>query len=141
MLYNWLVSQSNTISAFNVFRYITFRTFISFVTAFAVCLQVGPYFIRRLVKKQIGQSIRDDGPESHKKKAGTPTMGGGLILVSVLVPCLLWVDLANPLLWATLVTTFGFGFIGYMDDWLKVSKKNTKGLSGKIRLLGEFAIA
>lgn len=101
----------------------------------------GPYFINHLKMKHFGQSIRDDGPQTHKKKAGTPTMGGGLILLSTLIPCLLWVDMMNPLVWAVLLITWGFGLIGYIDDWLKVSKKNSKGLSGKIRLIGEFAIS
>lgn len=141
MLYHYLFSLSDQISAFNVFRYITFRTGVSFFTAFLVCWWLGPYFIRRLVNKQIGQSIREEGPQTHKKKAGTPTMGGGLILIGLLVPSILWVDLFNPLVWATLAITLGFGYIGYVDDYLKVSKKNTKGLSGKLRLCGEFAIA
>lgn len=141
MLYNWLVAHANTFSGFNVFRYITFRTFISFVTAFTVCLQAGPYFIRRLVSRQIGQSIRDDGPQTHKKKAGTPTMGGGLILIGLIVPTLLWVNLFDPLVWAVVAVTTGFAYIGYVDDSLKVTKKNTKGLPGRLRLLGEFFIA
>lgn len=141
MLYQWLYSLADQISVFNIFRYITVRTFISFFTAFLLCWMWGPYFIRRLQEKHFGQSIRDDGPQTHKKKAGTPTMGGGLILLSTLVPCLLWVDMFNPLVWAVLVITWGFGAIGYIDDWLKVSKKNSKGLSGKIRLAGEFLIS
>ena len=141
MLYQLLYSWADQISAFNVFRYITVRTFISFFTAFLLCWMWGPYFIRRLRENQIGQSIRDDGPQSHKKKAGTPTMGGGLILLSTLVPCLLWVEMSNPFVWAALLVTWGFGLIGYMDDWLKVSKKNHKGLSGKLRLLCEFLIS
>lgn len=141
MFYQWLYHQSHEFSVLNVFRYITFRSFISFFTAFFFCWTFGPYFIDRLVKGQVGQRVRSDGPQTHLKKAGTPTMGGGLILVSVLAPCLLWIDLASPLLWGALVITVGFGFIGYMDDWLKVSKRNTRGLSGKLRLLGEFAIA
>lgn len=141
MLYQYLYSLADQFSALNVFRYITVRTFISFFTAFLLCWLWGPYFINRLKSYQIGQSIREDGPQTHKKKAGTPTMGGGLMLLSTLVPVLLWVDLRSPLVWATLAVTWGFGFIGYMDDWLKVSKKNTKGLSGKLRLAGEFAIS
>lgn len=141
MLYQLLYSMADDISAFNVFRYITVRTFIAFFTAFLLCWMWGPYFIRRLIKKQIGQSIREDGPQTHKKKAGTPTMGGALILLSTIVPCLLWAEVNNPLVWATLFITFGFGAVGYMDDWLKVSKKNTKGLSGKIRLAAEFLIS
>ncbi len=142
MLYQYLVHNlAEQVSAFNVFRYITFRTFISFFTAFLVCWLTGPYFIRHLVGKQIGQAIREEGPQSHKKKAGTPTMGGGLILIGLLFPALLWVDMTSPLVWSTLAVTLGFGYIGYVDDYLKVSKKNTKGLSGRVRLIGEFLIA
>jgi phospho-N-acetylmuramoyl-pentapeptide-transferase len=141
MLYQLLYSWSEQISAFNVFRYITVRTFISFFTAFLLCWMWGPYFIRRLRESQLGQQIREDGPQSHKKKAGTPTMGGGLILISTLIPCLLWVEITNPLVWAVLITTWGFGLIGYLDDWMKVSKKNHKGLPGRIRLAGEFLIS
>jgi phospho-N-acetylmuramoyl-pentapeptide-transferase len=140
MLYNWLYSLSDHASIFNVFRYITFRTFVSFFTGFLVCLWCGPYFIRSLVKKQIGQTIRDDGPQSHKKKAGTPTMGGGLILLGLIVPAVLWVNLLDPLVWAVLMVTFGFAYIGYIDDSLKVTKKNSKGLPGRLRLVAEFAI-
>lgn len=141
MLYQWLYSMADHFSPLNVFRYITLRTFISFFTAFLLCWIWGPYFIKRLQLKHFGQSIREDGPQSHKKKAGTPTMGGGLILLSTLIPCLLWVDMMNPLVWGVLIVTWGFGLIGYIDDWLKVSKKNSKGLSGKVRLLGEFLIS
>lgn len=141
MLYQWLTSLSDQFSALNVFRYITFRTFVSFFTGFLVCWISGPYFIRGLVKKQMGQVVRDDGPQSHKKKAGTPTMGGGLIMLGLLVPAFLWTNLLDPLVWATLVVTVGYGYIGYVDDSLKVTKKNTKGLSGKLRLAAEFAIA
>lgn len=141
MLYQWLHSLADQYSVFNIFRYITVRTFISFFTGFFLCLIWGPYFIEKLRQKSFGQSIRDDGPQTHKKKAGTPTMGGWLILLSTLVPLALWVDLLNPLVVAVLVITWGFGVIGYVDDYLKVSKKNTKGLSGKIRLAAEFLIA
>lgn len=141
MLYQWLYSLATEFSPLNVFRYITVRTFIAFFTAFFLCLIWGPAFIQRLREKHFGQSIRDDGPQAHKKKAGTPTMGGGLILLSTLVPCLLWVDMMNPLVWGVLIVTWGFGLIGYIDDYLKVSKKNSKGLSGKLRLLAEFLIS
>lgn len=141
MLYQWLYSMANEYSLLNVFHYLTVRSFIAFFTAFFLCLVWGPHFIRRLTQKHFGQSIRDDGPQTHKKKAGTPTMGGGLILLSTLIPCLLWMDIQNPLVWGVLIVTWGFGLIGYIDDWLKVSKKNTKGLSGKIRLAGEFSIS
>ncbi|MES2802930.1 MAG: phospho-N-acetylmuramoyl-pentapeptide-transferase [Bdellovibrionota bacterium] len=141
MFYQWLYSLAEQHSIFNVFRYITVRTFISFFTGFFLCLIWGPYFIESLKKKHFGQSIRDDGPQTHKKKAGTPTMGGWLILLSSLVSIVLWIDVFNPLVVATVVITWGFGLIGYADDYLKVSKKNTKGLSGKLRLAGEFLIS
>ncbi len=141
MLYQWLYSLSDEISVFNVFRYITFRTFISFFTGFLVCWWVGPTFIERLKSRQYGQVIRDDGPQTHKKKAGTPTMGGGLILIGLGAPALLWVNLLDPLVWATIIVTLGFGYIGYVDDSLKVSKKNTKGLPGRLRLIAEFVIS
>ncbi len=140
MLYQWLYEFSDQISAFNVFRYITFRSFMSFITAFLVCWMWGPRFIRRLVTKKKEQSIRDDGPESHKKKAGTPTMGGVLILGSILSAALMWSNVSHPLVQSVMFVTFGFGLIGYWDDFLKVSKKNTKGLSGKFRLFMEFSI-
>lgn len=138
MLYRFLYESSHH---FHVFRYITFRTFMAFMTAFWVCYFVGPYFIQTLRRRHFGQSIRDDGPQTHKKKQGTPTMGGGLILFGVLVPTLLWIDLTNPLVWATLIVTFGFGLIGYWDDWLKVSKRNSKGVKGRTRLFFEFLIS
>lgn len=141
MLFHWLYEQAHQFSALNVFRYITFRAFISFFTAFALCWLLGPLFIRKLVSKQVGQNIRSDGPESHKKKAGTPTMGGGLVLLSTLIPSLMWIDLKNRLVWGALVITWGFGVIGYVDDWLKVSKKNSKGLSGRRRLFFEFLLS
>lgn len=141
MLYKWLFELSDSFSALNVFRYITFRTFISFFTAFFLCWWFGPRFIQTLIRRQVGQSIREDGPQSHKKKQGTPTMGGGLILLGVLVPALLWVDLANLKVWAVLVVTLGFGAIGYLDDSLKVKKKNHKGVPGRVRLAAEFLIS
>lgn len=141
MIYQWLYSLADQYSVMNVFRYITVRTFISFFTGFSLCLIWGPHFINKLKTKHFGQSIREDGPETHKKKAGTPTMGGWLILLSTIVPLILWIDIKNPLVVGTVLITWGFGIIGYIDDYLKVSKKNSKGLSGKIRLFGEFLIS
>ncbi|MEO0335495.1 MAG: phospho-N-acetylmuramoyl-pentapeptide-transferase, partial [Pseudomonadota bacterium] len=141
MLYRLLTELADQYTVFNVFRYITFRTFISFFTAFLVCWIWGPHFIRRMVRKQVGQSIRDDGPETHQKKEGTPTMGGGLMLGGLLLPAILWFDLNNPLVWSVLTITVGFGAVGYWDDHLKVSKKNTKGVPGKVRLAAEFFIS
>jgi phospho-N-acetylmuramoyl-pentapeptide-transferase len=140
LIYSLIQSLGLDLSWTNVFRYITTRTFITFFTSFFLCLFWGPFFIKSLAKKQMKQAIRDDGPQSHLKKQGTPTMGGGLILMSFLIPSLLWMDLQNALVWAVIVVTFGFGAIGYVDDYLKVSKKNTKGLPGKVRLFFEFII-
>ncbi len=141
MFYQWLYSLSEYSPIFNVFRYITVRTFIAFFTSFFLCIIWGPAFIEKLKILSFGQSIRDDGPQEHKKKAGTPTMGGWLILLTCLVPILLWLDLKNPLVMAAVVITWCFGLIGYADDYLKVSKKNSKGLSGKVRLVAEFLVA
>jgi phospho-N-acetylmuramoyl-pentapeptide-transferase len=141
MLYQWLYSLSDHSPIFNVFRYITVRTFIAFFSSFFLCLIWGPAFIQKLKVMSFGQSIRADGPEGHKKKAGTPTMGGGLVLLTSLIPILLWMDLRNPLVLAAIFITWTFGLVGFADDYLKVSKKNTKGLSGKIRLLCEFALS
>ncbi|MEQ1664862.1 MAG: phospho-N-acetylmuramoyl-pentapeptide-transferase [Bdellovibrionales bacterium] len=140
MIYQWLQNLAEYGSVFNVFRYITFRTFISFFTAFFICYFLGPHFIRHMVKKHFGQAIRDDGPQAHLKKQGTPTMGGALLLMGILGAALLWTDLFNPLALAALSVTVGFGIVGYIDDWLKVSKKNSKGLPGKVRLAVEFSI-
>jgi phospho-N-acetylmuramoyl-pentapeptide-transferase len=141
MLFQWLLTFADEITVFNVFKYITFRTFVSFLTGFLVCWGLGPYFIRHLVKKHFGQSIREDGPQGHKKKAGTPTMGGALMLFSVFVTSLMWLDWSNRLALGALFIMMSFGAIGYVDDWLKVSKKNSKGLSGKVRLIGEFGLS
>ena len=122
MIYQWLYSLADQYSVMNVFRYITVRTFFSFFTGFFLCLIWGPQFIQRLKEKHFGQAIRDDGPQTHKKKAGTPTMGGWLILLSTVVPLVLWIDILNPLVVATVLITWGFGLVGYADDYLKVSK-------------------
>ena len=139
MVYHWLYSFSDQISAFNVFRYITVRTFIAFFTGFFLCLIWGPNLIEKL--KNFKQTIREDGPQTHHKKAGTPTMGGWLILLSTLVPLILWIDIKNPLVIGCVLITWGFGLIGFIDDYLKVTKKNAKGLSGKLRLGAEFFIS
>ncbi len=141
MLYQWLLSFADESVFFNVFRYISFRTFIAFLSSFLLCWMYGPTFIRRLVRKQVGQVVRDDGPQSHIKKTGTPTMGGGLIVISMLIPCILWANWQVPLVWACIVITLSFAAIGYIDDYLKIFRKNTKGLSGKLRLLLEFVVS
>jgi phospho-N-acetylmuramoyl-pentapeptide-transferase len=122
-------------SPLNVFRYITVRTVYASLTAMFLALVFGPWLIRRLVEMQIGQFIREEGPQAHQKKAGTPTMGGVLIVLSTAVPTLLWADLSNPFIWLTLFALLGFAAIGFVDDYAKVSKKQNLGLSGKRKLL------
>ena len=127
-------------SGFNVFRYITFRAAYAFVTALIVSFVVGPWLIRRLRQMQLGETIREEGPESHKSKAGTPTMGGLLILSSIFIPVLLWADLGNGYILLALAATIGCGLIGFMDDYLKVVKKRSKGLVGRYKLIGQVAL-
>jgi len=118
MIYHLLFPLHKTISVFNVFRYITFRTIYASLTAFLICFLLGPWVIRKLSYMQIGQYIRDDGPETHHKKAGTPTMGGTLIIFSIIVSTLLWTNLTNYFVWIVLLVTTGYGAIGFVDDYL-----------------------
>ena len=128
-------------SFFNVFKYITFRTFGATITSIVLCMLAGPAFIRLLQRKQMGQAIRDDGPKSHLSKKGTPTMGGGLILIAIVIPTLLWSDLTNKNVWIAVLTTLLFGVIGWVDDYRKVVQKNPKGLSGRQKLVSQTLIA
>ncbi|MAM87311.1 phospho-N-acetylmuramoyl-pentapeptide-transferase [Allohahella sp. A8] len=117
--------------SFSVFQYLTLRAILGVLTALGISLLVGPKVIKNLALRQIGQSIRNDGPESHLSKAGTPTMGGALILVAIVVSTLLWADLSNRYIWITLLTTVSFGAIGWVDDWRKVVEKNSRGLPAR----------
>jgi phospho-N-acetylmuramoyl-pentapeptide-transferase len=142
MLYHFLQSLSQDFSVFNLFRYITFRTGGAILTALILCFILGPRIIGWLKSKQgEGQPIRDDGPESHFKKKGTPTMGGLMILVASFTSTLLWMDLSNRYTWIALLVTLGFGLVGFTDDYLKLTKRNTKGVPGKVRLLLQALIA
>jgi phospho-N-acetylmuramoyl-pentapeptide-transferase len=136
-----VLSKMEGLGFLRVFRYISTRLLAAAITALLISFILGPWFIKRLASRQIGQQIRDDGPESHQKKAGTPTMGGSLIVFSLTTATLLWCDLHNRLVWLCLAVTVGFGIIGFADDYLKISRRNTKGVPGKVRLLAEFAIA
>ena len=137
-LFQWLAKD---IRAFNVFQYITLRTVLAAMTALAISFLVGPRMIRKLTAMKIGQSVRDDGPQTHLIKAGTPTMGGALILTSVAITTLLWGDLENRYVWACLVTTIGFGAIGWVDDYRKVVHRNPKGLSAGVKMFWQTLIA
>ncbi len=135
MLY-WLLYQKlfPYFRLFRIFRYLTFRTVFASLTALLIGLLIGPYVINRLREFQIGQYIREEGPQSHQKKGGTPTMGGVLICISILVPTLLWSDLANPLVWIVMLSTLAFGAIGFADDYIKVVNKTNQGLTGRAKL-------
>ncbi len=143
MLFNLLYPLSDQWSFLNLFKYITFRTIGATLTALIISFMAGPYVIRALQRLQkTGQPIRDDGPQRHLlEKTGTPTMGGTLILLSLALPTLLWADLTNPFIWLVLITTLGFGAIGFWDDLQKVTKKNSKGVPGRTRFLLQALIA
>lgn len=143
MLYHLLVPLADDYIIFNVFRYLTFRTIGAVVTAMLICFVFGPRIIRALKAKQKrGQPIRDDGPQSHIiSKAGTPTMGGVMILLALAVAVLLWADLSNPYVWACLLVTLGFGLVGFADDYFKVTRRSHHGVSARLRLGTEIALA
>ena len=134
----WLFGQlSEVYPGFNVFAYITLRSILGALTALLLSLMLGPWFIRRLVKQQVGQPIRKLGPESHFSKAGTPTMGGALILFSIVVSTLLWADLSNRYVWVVILVTLAFGVIGWIDDYKKLIKQDSDGLSARWKYLGQ----
>lgn len=141
MLYHLLYPLAEDFAIFNLFRYITFRTGGAIMTALIISFIIGPATIKWLKKKQKeGQPIREDGPEGHFKKAGTPTMGGLMILISAGISVLLWSDLSNPYIWIVGGVIISFGVIGLADDYAKLTKKSHHGISGKVRLLLEFGI-
>jgi len=141
MIYHLLYPLHTTFSVFNVFRYITFRTIYASLTAFLICFLLGPWVIQKLSAWQVGQYIREDGPQAHLQKAGTPTMGGLLILFSVILATVLWANLANYYVWIVLLVTSGFGAIGFLDDYLMQVKKQSKGLSARSKLLLQTLLA
>jgi phospho-N-acetylmuramoyl-pentapeptide-transferase len=140
MLFHLLAPLEAQISVMRVFGYITFRTAAASLTALALSLLLGPWLIRRLREFQIGQVIRTEGPASHKPKAGTPTMGGLLILASVFVPTLLWADLRNPYVWIAVTATAAFGAIGFLDDYLKVTRNSHHGLFARYKFASQIVV-
>ena len=141
MLYHLLYPLHTEFSALYVFRFITFRTIYATITALVLSFLLGPWVIERLSSLQIGQTIRKVGPESHFKKEGTPTMGGTLILIAMVVPTLLWADLTNGYIWVALLVTVGYGAIGFVDDYKKVKLKSSDGLSACYKLFWQIIIA
>ena len=140
MLYYFLYPLHTSIPVLNVTRYITFRTAAASLTALAISLVLGPWMIRKLRDFQIGQVIRQEGPQSHRAKAGTPTMGGLLILTAALVPTLLWADLANPYIWVAVLATAGFGAVGLTDDYLKIVRQTHHGLLPRYKIGGQILV-
>ena len=141
MLYHLLYPLATDIRLFNVFKYLTFRTIYAMITALLVSFFIGPWVIRKLEALQARQVIRTDGPESHLKKQGTPTMGGVLILAATLIPTLLWADLTNNYIWIALFVIVGYGVIGFIDDYKKVVEKNPKGLTPRQKMFWQVLIA
>ena len=141
MLYYLLLSLQDQLSALNVTRYITFRTTVASLSALALSLLLGPWMIRKLREFQIGQVIRQEGPTSHRPKAGTPTMGGLLILTAALVPTLLWADLTNAYVWVAVLTTAAFGGVGFLDDYLKIVRRDHHGLRPRQKMAGQAIVA
>jgi phospho-N-acetylmuramoyl-pentapeptide-transferase len=137
----WLTELlAKDVRAFNVFQYLTLRAVLACMTALVISFVIGPRMIAWLTRMKIGQSVRDDGPQTHLAKAGTPTMGGALILVAILVTTLLWGDLGNRFVWVVLIVTAGFGAVGWVDDYRKVVYRNPKGLSARAKLAWQSLI-
>ena len=142
MLYFLLFEKlSGFVSAFRVFRYVTSRTAFASLTALFLCIALGPWLIHKLRQFQIGQYIREEGPKSHQKKAGTPTMGGVLIIISIVVPTLLWADLRNAYIWIAVLTLLAYGAIGFMDDFAKIAKHRNLGMTGRRKMLYQVGLA
>ena len=141
MLYHLAQYLQEFYSGFNVFNYLTMRAILGVLTALIISFVIGPVMIRKLSTYKIGQTVRDDGPESHFSKAGTPTMGGALILVAIAISTLLWSDLSNRYMWVVLAVTFVFGIIGWVDDYKKLVKQDPKGLIARYKYFWQSACA
>jgi len=140
MFYHFLYPLASHLSMLNIFRYITFRTIYAAITAFVICFILGPWIIRKLQKLQIGQYIRNDGPQTHLSKAGTPTMGGLLIVFSTVATMLLWGNFSNSFTWILLLVFLAFAGIGFIDDYRKVTQKNSRGLTARQKLVLQCTI-
>ncbi|MBV9775204.1 MAG: phospho-N-acetylmuramoyl-pentapeptide-transferase [Gemmatimonadetes bacterium] len=140
MLYHLLVPLAQYHAIFNLFRYQTFRAAGAVVTAFLVAFYFGPGIIRRLRILKVGQVVRTEGPRTHLGKAGTPTMGGVMIVMATVIPTLLWAELDNPYTWAAIVAILWLGTVGFMDDYLKIARKKTEGLKGRYKIIGQVGI-
>jgi phospho-N-acetylmuramoyl-pentapeptide-transferase len=138
-LFQWL-SQDMHVRAFNVFAYLTLRAVLAAATALLIGLLAGPAVIRRLAEMKIGQSVRSDGPQSHLEKAGTPTMGGALILISIAITTILWADLSNRFIWVVLLVMVGFGWIGWVDDYRKVVRRDAKGMPAREKFMWQTVV-
>lgn len=141
MLYYLLYPLRNMISGFNVFRYITFRSAWAALTALIISFIFGPWLIERMRRIKLGQYIREEGPKSHQQKAGTPTMGGILINVAIIIPTILWADILNPYIWIILFVTFAYGVIGFVDDYRKLIKKQNEGLTAREKFSMQIGVA
>jgi phospho-N-acetylmuramoyl-pentapeptide-transferase len=144
LLYEFLYPMSNywsPLKIFQVVQYVVFRTAVSSLTAFLISILLGPWLIRRLQEFQIGQYIREEGPKSHQAKAGTPTMGGILIVISIIGPALLWANLRNPFVWLLILSTLAFGAIGFADDYLKIKKRRNLGLTTREKFAFQFLVS
>jgi len=138
----WLTEMLTAIhTGFGVFQFLTFRTILAVLTGLSISLLVGPYMIRQLTERQIGQAVRDDGPQTHFSKAGTPTMGGALIIIAILAGTLLWGDLGNRFVWLAVVVTLAFGAIGWVDDYRKVVAQNPEGLPARWKFFWQSMVA
>src|SRR5918995_4733498 len=134
MLY-YLYHLDHYVAGLNVFRYVTFRTAGASITALGIGLLLGPWMIRKLREFQIGQVVRQEGPATHRTKAGTPTMGGLLILTASIVPTIFWADLTNPFIWTAVLATMAFGLIGFTDDYLKIVRRSHHGLKPRYKMI------
>jgi len=140
MLFHLFNTLRERVPGANMFRYVSTRVGLATLTALLITFMVAPWFIRRARERQLGEVIRDDGPATHASKQGTPTMGGALILLALVAATLLWCDLRSTLVWLTLLVTVGFGAIGFIDDYLKLSRRNKKGLPGRLKIAGQLLI-